>query len=395
MKANRLSDRIFHVYANDRRKSLFENMWPLPSGVAYNCYLINDEKTALLDTVELGSVDDFLGVVKDSLGGKTLDYLIINHMEPDHSGEIGNVLKAYPDVTVVGNKFTKKILNHYYGEGFSFLEVKDGDKLALGYHCLQFVFTPMVHWPESMMAYDQTEHILFAQDAFGSFGTLDGNVFDDEIDLSVYEREMRRYYANIVGRYSQHVGKALGKLVDKSISMICPLHGVIWRKNVAHAVSLYDRWSRCEADESVMIVYASMYHNTEAIADYIAYQLSQLGVKNIRVFDVSKTHVSYLLSEAWRCKSIVLGSCAYNAGMHPMMELFCQELKHSGLKNRQLALFGSYSWGGGGLKALKEHCSTLGWEESGAALEIQGKPNAEKLQVFDSFVQSIYSTLKQ
>lgn len=395
MKANRLSDRIFHIYVNDRRKSLFENMWPLPAGVAYNCYMINDEKTALLDTVELGSADDFLTLVSDVIGGKSLDYLIVNHMEPDHSGEIGNVLKAYPEVIVVGNKFTKKILSHYYGEDFAFMEVKDGDELILGHHRLQFVFTPMVHWPESMMAYDMTEQILFSQDAFGSFGTLDGNIFDDEIDLVAYENEMRRYYANIVGKYSQHVGKALAKLGNTAIQMICPLHGVIWRKNIAHVVSLYAKWSSHEADDCVMIAFASMYHNTEAIADYIGQALAQHGLRNIRIYDVSKTHVSYLLSEAWRCKSIVLGSCAYNAGMHPMMEHFCQELQHSGLKNRQLALFGSYSWGGGGLKALKEYSSSFGWEESAVALEVQGKPNKEKLQAFAEFSQSIYSKLTQ
>ena len=175
--------------------------------------------------------------------------------------------------------------------------------------------------------------------------------------------------------------------------MICPLHGAIWRKNIAHVVSLYAKWSIHEADDCVMIAFASMYHNTEAIADYIGQALAQHGLRNIRIYDVSKTHVSYLLSEAWRCKSIVLGSCAYNAGMHPMMEHFCQELQHSGLKNRQLALFGSYSWGGGGLKALKEYSSSFGWEESAVALEVQGKPNKEKLQAFAEFSQSIYSKL--
>lgn len=394
MKAYQLSDRIFHIYANDRRKSLFENMWPLPTGVAYNCYVINDEKTALLDTVEMGSVDNFLGVLSDTLQGRNLDYLIVNHMEPDHSGEIGNVLNAYPNVTVIGNKFTLKVLSQYYGTDFTFQEVKDGEELTLGTHRLRFITTPMVHWPESMMAYECSEQILFAQDAFGSFGTLDGNVFDDEIDLVGYEQEMRRYYSNIVAKYSPHVAKALSKVGDTPIRMICPLHGVIWRKDIGTVVQLYNKWCHYEADDCVMIVFASMYHNTEAVADYIARQLSECGVKQIKVYDVSKTHVSYLLSEAWRCKSIVLGSCAYNAGMHPMMETFCHELQHSGLKNRQLALFGSYSWGGGGLKALQDICSTFGWEESAPSLEIQGKPNTEKLKAFDSFAQAISNKLK-
>ena len=395
MKGHRISDCIFHIYANDRRKHLFENMWPRPIGVAYNCYVINDEKTALLDTVELGSSDNFLGELKEILQGKTLDYLIVNHMEPDHSGEIGRVLLAYPEVTVVGNKFTQKILNQYYGSNYAFLEVKDGDELSLGQHCLRFVTTPMVHWPESMMAYECSKQILFSQDAFGSFGALDGNVFDDEIDLVAYEYEMRRYYSNIVGKYSPHVQKALSKLAGTPISMICPLHGVIWRKNIGHLVALYDKWSRYQADDRVMIAFASMYHNTEEIADYIGRQLAECGVKQISIYDVSKTHVSYLLSEAWRCKSIVLGSCAYNAGMHPMMETFCRELHHSALKNRQLAMFGSYSWGGGGLKSLQEACSGWGWEESAAPIDIHGKPDQDKLRAFDEFAKSISEKLHQ
>lgn len=389
MQFHPISQDIFHIYANDRRKSLFENMWPLPSGVAYNCYMIHDEKTALLDTVESGSGDNFLSIVSDLLQGRELDYLIVNHMEPDHSGEIGRVLAAYPRVTVVGNKFTQKILSQYYGTDFSFLEVKDGEELVLGKHSLRFITTPMVHWPESMMAYECSEQILFSQDAFGSFGSLDGNVYDDEIDLVSYASEMRRYYANIVGKYSQHVSKSLSKVGDTSIRMICPLHGVLWRKDISGVLSLYDKWSRYEAEDRVMIVFASMYHNTEDIADYIGRQLAECGVKQISIYDVSKTHVSYLLSEAWRCKSIVLGSCAYNAGMHPMMESFCHELAHCGLKNRQLALFGSYSWGGGGLKSLQAFSSTLGWEESASPLEVHGKPDKEKLKSFDSFAQAI------
>lgn len=393
MKANHVCGKIYHIGVNDRRKSLFENMWPLPGGVAYNSYLIADQKTALLDTVELGTGGSFADEIKQLLGGRELDYLVVNHMEPDHSGEIKNILDAFPNVTVVGNKLTLKILQNYWGTIPNFHEVKDGEDLTLGHHILRFVTTPMVHWPESMMAYDLTENVLFAQDAFGAFGTLDGTVFDDQIDLRDYETEMRRYYSNIVGKHSLHVQKALAKLNGVSVSCICPLHGVMWRKNPAHAVELYDKWSRYEAENAVLVLFASMYHNTEVVADYIAGKIVEEGVNNVRVYDVSKTHVSYLISEAWRCKSIVLGSCAYNGGMHPMMEQFCREMEHYGLKNRQLALFGSYSWGGGGLRALQGFADCIGWETSAAPVELLGKPDNNKLQQFDQLAKEVVAKL--
>lgn len=393
MKANHVCGEIYHIGVNDRRKALFENMWPLPGGVAYNCYVINDEKTALLDTVELGTGDDFPASIRQTLKGRQLDYLIVNHMEPDHSGEIKHILDSFPEVTVIGNKLTLKMLQAYWGEMKNFREVKDGEDLCLGRHTLRFVTTPMVHWPESMMAYDLTEQVLFAQDGFGSFGTLDGGIYDDEIDLTAYETEMRRYYADIVGKHSPHVQKALAKLAGVPVRYICPLHGVIWRTNPAKAVELYDRWSRYEAEPAVMVLFASMYRNTEAIADYIARRIVEAGVNNVRVYDVSKTHVSYLLAEAWRCKSIVLGSCAYNGGMHPMMEQFCREIEHYGLKERQLALFGSCSWGGGGLRSLQVFAQNICWEQSASPIELQGKPDDAKLQCFDTFAKDIASKL--
>ena len=380
MKANHVCGKIYHIGVNDRRKPLFENMWPLPGGVAYNSYLIADQKTALLDTVELGTGGSFADEIKQLLGGRELDYLVVN-------------LEAFPHVTVVGNKFTLKILQNYWGTVQNFQEVKDGEDLPLGHHILRFVTTPMVHWPESMMTYDLTENVLFAQDAFGAFGTLDGTVFDDQIDLRDYETEMRRYYSNIVGKHSLHVQKALAKLNGVSVSCICPLHGVMWRKNPAHAVELYDKWSRYEAENAVLVLFASMYHNTEVVADYIAGKIVEEGVNNVRVYDVSKTHVSYLISEAWRCKSIVLGSCAYNGGMHPMMELFCREMEHYGLKNRQLALFGSYSWGGGGLRALQGFADGIGWEASAASVELAGKPDNDKLKQFDQLAKDVVMKL--
>ncbi|MDR3286227.1 MAG: FprA family A-type flavoprotein [Prevotellaceae bacterium] len=389
MKTVQVYDDIYVISVNDRRKQLFENMWPLPCGIAYNCYIVDDEKTALLDTVELGSTNNFMAYINDVLKGKKLDYLIINHMEPDHSGEIQNVVARYPDVKIVGNKLTFKILKSYFNLSENLIEVADGDEINLGKHNLKFITTTMVHWPESMMAYDTESQILFSQDAFGCFGTLDGAIFDDEANFDFYEDEMRRYYSNVVGKYSAMVQKAFVKLQGISVKSICPIHGLIWRKNPAKAMELYNKWSNYETEKGVLILFASMYGNTEQIADYVARIISENGVKNIRIYDVSKTHVSYLMSEAWKYKTIVLGSCAYNGEMHPMMEIFCREMEHYALKNRALALFGTCSWGGGGLKSLQKFAANIGWEQIAEPVEVKGIPDNEKFACFDNFAKSI------
>lgn len=389
MKPVQVHSGVYAISINDRRKQLFENMWILPHGVAYNCYLIDDEKTALLDTVEFGSTNNFMTYIDEVLKGKNLDYLIVNHLEPDHSGEIQNVIARYRNVKIVGNKLTLKIMQSYFSSVQNFIEVSDGDELNLGKHNLKFVTTAMVHWPESMMVYDTENHILFSQDAFGSFGTLDGAIFDDEAIFDFYENEMRRYYSNIIGKHSAMVQKAIAKLQGFTIKIICPVHGLVWRKNPEKVVSLYDRWSKYDSCSGVLILFASMYGNTEQIADYIARGIAENGIKNIRIYDVSKTHISYLISEAWKYGTIVLGSCAYNGEMHPMMEMFCREMEHYGLKNRNVALFGSYSWNGGGLRNLQRFAENIGWQQIAAPVEIKGLTNNEKLAEYDIFAQTI------
>lgn len=374
-----ISEQIHWIGVNDRRKHLFENIWPLPNGVSYNSYLITGEKSALIDTVEMGSDGAYLERIESLLGSRALDYLIINHMELDHAGEIETIIRRYPDVKIVGNVKTFKVLQGYYGEMCrNLVEVKDGDELSLGAHNLKFVFTPWVHWPETMMTYETTEQVLFSGDAFGTFGTLDGGVFDDQTQFSFYEDEMRRYYSNIVGKYSNMVQKAFAKLAGVPVKTICSLHGPVWRKNVAKVLSLYDKWSKCEADDAVVVIYASMYGNTARMADYIANQIAQHGVQNIRVYDVSKTHISYLINEIWRCRGVVLGSCAYNGEMFPLMETLCRELQHMGVKNRLLGLFGSYSWNGGGVRNLAKFADEIGWEKVGTPAEIFGRPTNDK-----------------
>lgn len=390
MKQIVISNKIYYLGTNDRKKVLFENNWPLPKGVTYNSYLINDTKSALIDTLEFGSKDDYLDEIETILGGKNLDYLIVNHMEPDHSSMIGILLKFYPELKIVSNIKAFKMLEAYFGiASDSFIEIKDNETLDLGYHKLSFHLTPWVHWPETMMTFDTTDKVLFSCDAFGSFGTLDGGIFDDEINFEWYEDEMRRYYSNIVGKYSNMVQKAFAKLKDIDIKIICPSHGPVWRTNPGKAVELYDKWSRYESEEGVVIVFASMYGNTEKMADYVARLIAERGVKNIRVYDVSKTNVSYILSDIWKYKSVILGSCAYNSGMHPMMEHLCHELTVINPKDKNYALFGSYSWNGGGLKSLLAFVEKMSWNKIAEPVELMGAPNLFKMEGFQSIADNI------
>ncbi|MDD2281449.1 MAG: FprA family A-type flavoprotein [Bacteroidales bacterium] len=390
MKKIVISNKVIYLGTNDRKKRLFENNWPLPNGVAYNSYLINDEKSALIDTLEFGSKDDYLDEVNKYLEGRQLDYLVVNHMEPDHASMIGILLKFYPKLIILSNIKAFKMLEAYYGVGpENFQEVKDGEEISLGYHKLSFILTPWVHWPETMMTYDKTDKILFSCDAFGSFGTLDGGIFDDEINFSFFEDEMRRYYSNIVGKYSNMVQKAFAKLQDTEIKMICPSHGPVWRENPSKAIELYDRWSRHQSEDGVVIVFASMYGNTEKMADYVARLIAERGVKNIRVYDVSKTNASFIISEIWKYKSIILGSCAYNTGMHPMMEHLCHELSVVAPKDKNYSLFGSYSWTGGGLKTLTAFAEKMSWNKVSEPVELMGSPNPEKMEGFITMAKNI------
>lgn len=385
---------IYWLGANDRKKHLFENIWPLPNGVAYNCYLINDEKTALVDTIQSGVAGDFVEKVESLLSGRSLDYLVINHMELDHSGEIKEILKRYPNVTIVGNSKTFKVVDAYWGTICNLMQVEDGDELSLGYHKLKFVMTPWIHWPETMMTYDLTDQVLFSGDAFGSFGTLDGGVFDDEIDFAYYEEDMRRYFSNIVGKYANMVQKAFKKLDGVPVKAVCPVHGPVWRSKPEVVLGLYDKWSKMDGENGVVIIYASMYGNTEQLADHIARKIAEQGITKIRVHDVSKTHISDLINEIWKYKGVILGSCAYNSEMFPLMEQLTRELEHMGVKRRELGLFGSYSWNGGGVKSLKKFQESIGWDLVSEPVDVYGIPNNEKYAQCDAMALAMAEKLK-
>lgn len=395
MRTVKITEYIHYVGTNDRKKHLFENNWPLPNGVSYNSYLIADKKSALIDTIEFGSDDNYLDRIASLLGENPLDYLVINHMEPDHSSMIKSVLRKYPQVKLIGNSQTYKLLQSFYQViDDNFLQVNDGDEIDLGTSKLKFALVPWVHWPETMVTYEMTSQTLFSCDAFGGFGTLDGCIFDNGNDFETYYLEdMRRYYSNIVGKYSGMVQKALAKLGGLQIKTIAPSHGLIWRENPAKVIGLYDKWSKYEAEDGVVIAYASMYGNTEQMAEYIGSLFADNGVK-VRIFDVSKTHVSTLLSEIWKYKGLILGTCAYNTQMHPMMEHLCNEIKLSAPKNKIFSIFGSSAWNGAGVKELKQYAQTNGFNITGPVAEVSGSPSIDKMgetaqQMVQEFVKQM------
>jgi flavorubredoxin len=388
-----ISDKISWIGANDRRKQLFENLWPLPYGVAYNSYIINDEHTALVDTIDASVAADYLDRLAAHLQGRPLDYLIINHMEPDHAGMIGALVKQYPAVRLVGNKKTCNLVTACFGIRENFLEVTDGSRLDLGHHKLQFIMTPWIHWPETMMTYDATEQLLFTGDAFGSFGSLDGGIFDDEVHVEHYEDEALRYYSNIVGQFSNMVQKAIAKLKSIPVRIVCPTHGLVWRSQPSKIIDRYDRWSRHEAQSGVVIAFASMYGNTEMMADRIARRLAEAGLRDIRLFDVSKTHLSFLLSEIWKYRGVILGSCTYNGYAHPMMELLCTKLGHIKPKNKVAGAFGAYSWNGGAVGHIKKTFEALEWPLVAEAVEVSGNP-AHAAANYDDLAKAMTETVR-
>lgn len=355
-----LSDQIYYVGVNDRRTALFENMWPLHRGVSYNSYLIVDEKTTLIDTVDTGFLEKWLSQIRSILKGKKIDYLVVNHMEPDHSGSIRVLCELYPEMQIIGNKKTSPMLEGYYGINDRVMEVTEGQQLSIGIHNLSFYMVPMVHWPESMVCFETTTATLFSSDAFGSFGTLDGGIFDTELDFAHYENEIRRYYSNIVGKYGNPTQKALEKLGTLSIQQIAPSHGPIYRAHIAQMVEWYHQWSQYEGQKGVVIAYASMYGHTEEMAEVIARSLAENGITHIRMFDVSKTHPSYIISEIFKYKGLILGSPTYSNELHPNMESLVNKLVHMGVGNHLYGIFGSFSWAGAAVKKLREAGEKMG-----------------------------------
>jgi len=373
-----LTDNIYYLGFNDRRTHLFENFWPIPYGVSYNSYLIVDEKIALIDTVERTFIDDYLDQIEALTGGRPVDYLVINHMEPDHSGALKAVVTKYPNITLVGNKKTFDMVANYYKLSTQTLEVYDDSELPLGKHRLSFTTIPMVHWPETMVTFEASEKILFTGDAFGSFGTLDGGIFDDELNMASYEEELMRYFTNIVGKYCPHTQRALKKVQTLDVKVLAPTHGPVWRTDLNYILGKYEKWSSYATEPGAVIVYGSMYGNTAKMADVIARQLAVRGVKNIRVYDASKTHASYIISDIFKYKAFIIGSAAYNNELFPAVESLVTKIEHMGIKNHLLGIFGSYGWNGGGVKNLQKFAENIKWEVVYEPVEEKGTLKKEK-----------------
>jgi len=348
-----IKNSVYYVGVNDRNKALFEGLWPLPDGVSYNSYLIVDEKVCLIDTVDVAFFPQFLDNIRAVIGDRPIDYIVINHMEPDHSGSLGLMRKYYPDV-----------------------EIKNGDELNLGSHNLKFFMTPMVHWPETMMTLDTTDNMLFSGDGFGCFGALNGGIIDEEINCDEFWLEMVRYYSNIVGKYGIPVQNALKKFVNEQVDYICPTHGPVWHQYKEKVMAEYDRMSRYDTEEGIVICYGTMYGHTESMAECIAKAASLAGIKNIKVYNVSKTHHSYILRDVFRYRGLIVGAPTYNTGLYHEMDVLLSEIANRDIKNHAIGWFGSHGWASKAVEKIAE------WNENHLKFEPVGEP-VDMLQSLD------------
>jgi len=372
----KITDNIYYVGVNDRNKSLFEGLWPLPNGVSYNSYLIDDEKVCLIDTVEVDFFTQFIEHIREVIGDRPIDYLVINHMEPDHSGSIALIKKYYPGIRIVGNKKTFQMMEGFYGISEDTVEVKNGDTLPLGRQTLSFVLTPMVHWPETMVTL--CGRVLFSGDAFGCFGALNGGIIDEQINCDAFWLEMERYYSNIVGKYGTPVQNALKKLQGVELDYICATHGPVWHQYIDKVIGIYDRLSKYETEPGLVICYGTMYGNTERAAEVIARAASEAGVKNIVVYNVSKTHHSYIIRDVFRYRGLIVGAPTYNTALYHEMDVLLSELAGKDIKNHLLGWFGSYGWASKAVSEIQRwNDERLHFEAVGTPVEIKQSLTAE------------------
>lgn len=362
----RLTKRIYSVGVNDTDKVLFEGLWPLPYGVSYNSYLVVDQKVALIDTVEAGFEDEFLVNIAEAIGNRQIDYLIVNHMEPDHSSLAGYMLERYPDLMIVANAKTVPMLKGYYNVPQERIHViAEGEELSLGGCSLKFYMIPMVHWPETMVTWLECENTLFSGDAFGTFGAVPDSILDEEGTFNEYKDEMMRYYSNIVGKYGTPVQSALKKLSGLEVLRICSTHGPVWENEVAEVVALYDKMSKYEVERGVCIVYGSMYGNTAAAAEALAEELAKLGIP-YAIHDLAGNNsgelgISGALRDVFKYDTIVAGSPTYNNGIFPPVETFMRSLQSRLIKNRRFYAFGSYTWAGSSVNLLNSMAESMGF----------------------------------
>lgn len=395
----KVTDTIKYVGVNDHQVDLFEGQYKVPNGMSYNSYVILDEKIAVMDTVDANFTHQWLDNIQQVLENRKPDYLIVQHMEPDHAANIANFLKVYPDTTVVATAKAFNMIDNFFElklEGQK-IEMGNGGTLSLGYHQLTFVFAPMVHWPEVMVTYDTTDKTLFSADAFGTFGAMNGNLFADEVN---FERDWlddaRRYYTNIVGKYGPSVQTLLKKASGLDIRTLCPLHGPVWRKDISWYVDKYLTWSSYEPEEkAVMIAYGSIYGNTENAANILACKLAERGIRNIAMYDASSTHPSTIISEAFRCSHLVFASATYNGGIFSSMEHVLMDLKAHNLQNRTVALMENGSWGVLSGKQMKEIIGTM---KNMTVLEqmvtVKSSLKESQMEELDAMADAIVNSMK-
>lgn len=392
-----ITDDLYWIGGNDRRLALFENIFPVPNGVSYNAYVLLDEKTVLLDTVDKAVGEQFFENLTHVLGERDLDYVIINHMEPDHCAMLKEVIFRYPKVQVVCNAKTADIIKQFFKIETDALIVKENDTLCTGKHTFTFLMAPMVHWPEVMVTYDTTDKVLYSADAFGTFGAINGNLFADEVDFETkWLDDARRYYTNIVGKYGAQVQALLKKASKVDIEMICPLHGPVWRTNIGWFVEKYQKWSTYEPeDQGVMIAYASIYGNTENAANVLASRLADKGLKNIAMYDVSVTHPSVVVSEAFRASHLVFASPTYNGGIFPNMETVLLDLKAHNLQKRTIAFMQNGTWAATSGRQMNEMIS--GMKEMTVlepAITIKSALNDNQSEEIDAMVDAILDSME-
>lgn len=394
-----LENDLYRIGVNDRRTARFENMFPMPDGVSYNSYLIKDEKKVLFDTVDASFINDFYSNLNHALGEDKLDYLVITHMEPDHSSAINMVLKDHPDCKLVGNKKTFQFMEQFFGDKFTdrYLEVKNGETLEIGKRTLEFVFAPMVHWPEVMFVLS-SEGELFSADAFGTFGAIEGHYSSDLIDMDrAFIDEARRYYINIVGKQGRSVSAVLKKLEGKEVKMILPLHGPIHRQKekIEYFIDKYKTWAGFESEEDgVLIAYSSMYGNTEEAADMLAYELSENGVKNIHIYDVSEYDYSYIISDAHKFSNFLYTAINYNTDLYPRMDAFLRELVGTGFQNRKVSVITNMSWGGRAEKIAEEILANAKLEKIGETISLKSSLDEEKVGEIKELAKAIAESMK-
>jgi flavorubredoxin len=389
---------IYWIGINDRITDLFEGLWPISKeGVSYNSYLVNDEKKAVVDLMKSFKGDEYFAQIDEIIDISKIDYIIINHMEPDHSGLLRTLRRISPEVTFVGTAKTKRLLEDFYSIKDNVEVVTDGDTLPLGKRTLQFFETPFLHWPETMMTYETSDRILFSCDAFGSYGAIRGAIFDDCCkDIAFYQKEALRYYVNIVANYSPRVLSAIEKLKDIPVDVVAPSHGLIWRKNSSHIVGLYKKWAEYasgKTEPGVTLVYGSMYGNTDVVMNAVAQGISGEGVP-VEIFDAARTHVSYILPSLWTKSAVMIGAPTYEVSLFPPMADVLNMAVRKRIRNKKAAYFGSYGWSGGALKEMQKITEPLKWDLQDT-FEFLGAPSEEDIKHAEEFGARFASIVKR